>query len=222
MTPGAQATEWLDCFQRLPGGCRDAKPRLQPYYNRRDCPVKATGKRTVYEGRYLRVVEKNVVTRNGATGVWETVERTNVHGNGVVVIIAVTRDGELLLERNWRAPVESYVIQFPAGLMDVDGESEQETARRELLEETGYVAKELVPVMVSPLSAELTGTRAMHYFAPDVEFVGTPASSEIEEIEVVRVPVEKVDEFMLSLPADVELDLRVPGILFVMRAQGLI
>ena len=64
------------------------------------------------------------------------------------------------------------------------GERPEEAALRELLEETGYVAKELVPVMVSPLSAELTGTRAMHYFAPDVEFVGTPASSEIEEIEV--------------------------------------
>jgi len=184
--------------------------------------MEVTDRTTAYEGKYLRIVEKRLMTRTGTNRVWETVERTNVHGNGVVVIIAMTSDGELLLERNWRAPVESYVIQFPAGLMDVDGESEQETARRELLEETGYVAKELVPVMVSPLSAELTGTRAMHYFAPDVEFVGAPASSEIEEIEVVRVPVEKVDEFMLSLPADVELDLRVPGILFVMRAQGLI
>ncbi len=184
--------------------------------------MRVTGKRTVYEGKYLRVVEKDVATRNGTTRAWETVERTNVHGNGAVVIIPVTKDGELLFEKNWRAPIESYVIQFPAGLTDLDGESEEATARRELLEETGYAAKELVPVLSSPLSAPLIGTRAMHFYAPDVEFAGKPSSSDIEDIEVIKVPLDEADEFMANLPEGVELDLRVPGILLMMRTKGLI
>jgi len=181
-----------------------------------------TGKRTIYEGRYLRIVEKGVTGKDGDHRVWEAVERTNVHGSGAVVIIALTKDGDLLFERNWRAAIESWVIQFPAGLTDVQGESEEDTARRELLEETGYAAGQLVPLMLSPLSAALTSTRAMHFFAPDVEFVGKPVTRDIEEIEAVRVPVDRADDFMLNLPEGVELDLRVPGILWFMRQKGLL
>ena len=184
--------------------------------------MRVTGKKTVFEGQYLRIVEKVVNGKDGENRAWEAIERTNVHGSGAVVIIALTKDGDLLFEKNWRAPIESWVVQFPAGLTDLEGESEEEAARRELLEETGYAATELVPVFLSPLSAALTSTRAMHFFAPDVEFVGKPASKDIEEIEVLKVPLGKADEFMLNLPDGVELDLRVPGILWFMRQKGLI
>lgn len=184
--------------------------------------MKVTGRKTVFEGRYLRILEKTIIRDGGQERLWEAVERKNVHAGGAVVIIAVTRDGELLFEKNWRAPTESYVIQFPAGLTDLEGESDENAARRELLEETGYAAGELIPVISSPLSAALASTRAMHYFAPDVEYVGLPDCDDAEEIEVIRVPVDRADEFMLGLPPDVELDLRVPGILLVMRRKGLI
>ena len=184
--------------------------------------MRVTGKKTVFEGQYLRIVEKVVNGKDGENRAWEAIERTNVHGSGAVVIIALTKDGDLLFEKNWRAPIESWVVQFPAGLTDLEGEGEEEAARRELLEETGYAATELVPVFLSPLSAALTSTRAMHFFAPDVEFVGRPVGKGIEEIEVVKVPVGKADEFMLNLPEGVELDLRVPGILWLLRKKGLI
>ena len=184
--------------------------------------MRVTGKKTVFEGRYLRIVEKVVHSKDGENRAWETIERTNVHGSGAVVVIALTKDGDLLFEKNWRAAIESCVIQFPAGLRDLEGESEEEAARRELLEETGYAVTELIPVFLSPLSAALTSTRAMHFFAPDVEFVGKPAGKDTEEIEVLRVPVGEADEFLLNLPEGVELDLRVPGILWLMREKGLI
>ncbi len=184
--------------------------------------MRVTGRKTVFEGRYLRIVEKSLVTKSGNMRTWETLERTNVHGSGAVVIIGVTKDGCLLFERNWRSAIESFVIQFPAGLTDLAGESEEDAARRELLEETGYAATTVVPLMLSPLSAALTPTRAMHFFAPDVEYVGKPDGEDAEEIEVVKVPVAEADRFMLNLPAGVELDLRVPGILWFMRQKGLL
>jgi len=185
--------------------------------------MEVTGRKIVYEGRYLRVVEKTVDIGDGRPRNWETVERTNVHGSGAVVIVALTTRGELLFEKNWRAPIESYVIQFPAGLTDVTGETEEEAARRELLEETGYVATELVPVLLSPLSAAMSGTRAMHFFAPDVEYVGrTQAEDSAEVIEVLSVPLDGIGDFMLNLPPGVELDLRVPGILWILREKGLL
>jgi len=184
--------------------------------------MKVAGKRTICEGRFVRIVEKDVVTSDGGTRPWETVERRNIHGNGAVVIVAMTRDGNLLFEKNWRAPIESYVIQFPAGLTDLEGETEEEAARRELLEETGYAATRLIPLLLSPLSAALTPTRAMHYFAPDVEYAGKGTGTDVEEIEVVKVPAGDADDFMLNLPPGVELDLRVPGILWYLRQKQLI
>ncbi len=185
--------------------------------------MRITGKRTVFEGRYLRIVEKIVTVGDGVSRVWETVERRNIYGNGAVVIVALTRDGNLVFEKNWRAAIESHVIQFPAGLMDVDGESDEEAARRELLEETGYAAVELIPVLLSPLSPDVTGTRAMHFFAPGVEYVGKPAGTDAEGTEeVLEVPLGQADEFMLRLPEGIELDLGVPGILWCLRARGLI
>ncbi|MBN1375268.1 MAG: NUDIX hydrolase [Dehalococcoidia bacterium] len=184
--------------------------------------MKVIDKKTVFEGRFLRIVDKFLVSGNGQESVWETVERTNVNGRGAVVIIALTPEGELIFEKNWRAPLESYVIQFPAGLTDIAGESEEETARRELLEETGYLAGRLIPVMAVPLAPAILPTSAMHFFAPDVEYVGIKDSKDTEEIEVIKVPLDQVSDFLLNRPEDVELDLRVPGILWIMREKQLI
>lgn len=184
--------------------------------------MKVTSRSTLFEGRFVRVVEKDVTGPHGARHMWETVERTNVHGSGAVVIVARTIDDCLLFEKNWRAGTESFVVQFPAGLTDLNGESEEETARRELLEETGYAAGEIIPVFLSPLSSALTGTRAMHFFAPHAELVGEAAAKDPEEIDVLKVPVRQVDEFLLSLPDGVELDLQVPGILWLLRRKGLL
>lgn len=184
--------------------------------------MKITGKEIVFEGDYLKLVRKHFETAKGEKGVWETIERKNIYGEGAVVIIGLTKERELILERNWRVPLESFVVQFPAGLTDREEESKEETARRELLEETGYKAKKLFPIISLPLCPVLTPTTATHFFAPEVEFVAKGKKEVTEEIEVLKVPVEKVDDFLLNLPQDTKLDLRVPGILWVLERKRLI
>jgi ADP-ribose pyrophosphatase len=167
-------------------------------------------------------VKKYFKTGTGEEGIWETVERTNIHNKGAVVVVALTRKGEVILEKHWRVPLESYVIQFPAGLTDREREGEEETARRELLEETGYLAKKLIPIILAPLSPALTPTEAYHFLAPEVEFVEKGRRDTAEEIEVLAVPVEKLSQFLLNLPEDTKLDLRVPGILWILERKRLI
>jgi ADP-ribose pyrophosphatase len=179
-------------------------------------------KETVFEGDHLKFVRKHLKTSRGEQGIWETVERKNIYNKGAVVIIALTKEGEVILERNWRAPLESFVIQFPAGLCDKVGESEEEVARRELLEETGYKAGELIYVITTPLCPALVPTSGTHFFAPKVEFAGRGNIDITEEIEVLKVPVKNLDDFLLNLPKDTGLDLRVPGILWVLAKKGLI
>ena len=60
---------------------------------------------------------------------------------GAVMIVAQLDDGQLVLERQFRYPVQAVMIEFPAGKLDA-GEASLACAQRELLEETGYSARE--------------------------------------------------------------------------------
>jgi ADP-ribose pyrophosphatase len=191
-------------------------------YEKEQLKMRITKREVVFEGKYLQVVRKEFNTDMGEGGTWEAVQRKNIYGRGAVVIVALTKDGEVILERNWRVPLESFVIQFPAGLTDREGENEEETARRELLEETGYRAERLIPIISVPVSPVLTATRAMHFLAPEVEFVGRQGKEIGEEIGVLKIPVDKISDFLLNLPEDTELDIRVPGILWILEKRGLI
>lgn len=89
-----------------------------------------------YDGEFIRVIRRHFRAPNGNPGVWELVRRKNTHGR-IIMIAAVTAEKELILEKIFRIPLNDYVLELPAGLMDKAGESEQEAVGRELLEETG-------------------------------------------------------------------------------------
>ncbi len=59
-----------------------------------------------------------------------------------VLIIPVLNNGKILMERQWRYPVDKYIYELPAGTVD-KGEPPKKTAIRELKEETGYTAKSM-------------------------------------------------------------------------------
>ena len=86
---------------------------------------------TVWKGKYLSV-RKN--------GTWEYAER--VAGIAAAVIVAIDGEGQLLLVEQYRVPLGRPCLELPAGLVGDEsaGESVAEAARRELEEETGYLA----------------------------------------------------------------------------------
>ena len=71
----------------------------------------------------------------------ETVERDYIVHPGAVAIIALNESGELLLIEQYRHAQGKIMWEAPAGLMDLANEDPLETAKRELFEETGYVAQ---------------------------------------------------------------------------------
>jgi 8-oxo-dGTP pyrophosphatase MutT (NUDIX family) len=83
-----------------------------------------------------------------------------------VVIVAVTAPGQLLMVRQFRPAVNAVTLELPAGHIE-PGETPEEAARKELLEETGYTADTFqLLACVSPSTARFTN-RMWCFFAPD-------------------------------------------------------
>lgn len=90
----------------------------------------------VYDGVLLHVRRDAVRLPDGCPAVREYIEHP-----GAVAILPIFDSGELLLERQYRYAVGCELIELPAGKID-PGEATLATAQRELLEETGYIARE--------------------------------------------------------------------------------
>lgn len=90
----------------------------------------------VYQGKLLDVRHDRVRLPDGHESTREYVKH-----QGAAVIIPVLDNGSLILERQFRYPVGQTFIELPAGKID-SGEDPLQTAKRELLEETGYIARD--------------------------------------------------------------------------------
>jgi len=96
----------------------------------------------VFDGALLHVRRDRVRLPDGGEATREYV----VHP-GAVLIVPVLDDGRLVVERQFRYPLDRVFLEFPAGKVD-PGEATEATARRELIEETGYEATTLRPLAV--------------------------------------------------------------------------
>lgn len=104
-----------------------------------------------------------------------------------VNVIALTDDDELLLVKQWRFGSESVELELVAGLVD-PGESARAAAERELLEETGYAARELALLGTVRPSAAFQDNTCTTYLALGCHKVAEPDPDESEDLELVVVP----------------------------------
>jgi 8-oxo-dGTP pyrophosphatase MutT (NUDIX family) len=94
-----------------------------------------------------------------------------------VSVIAVTTDGRMILVRQFRPVAARHTIELPSGHVD-PGESPEEAGRRELLEETGYVAGEMQLLGTLIPDVGRLANRMWCYFAPDVAPSAGPVTRE--------------------------------------------
>jgi 8-oxo-dGTP pyrophosphatase MutT (NUDIX family) len=96
-------------------------------------------------------------------------ERTVVSHPGAVAVLALDEASRVLMIRQYRHPVGYQLWEIPAGLRDVDGEPLLATAQRELLEETGYQAREWGVLLDTFSSPGFTSERVRLFLARGVE-----------------------------------------------------
>jgi 8-oxo-dGDP phosphatase len=143
---------------------------------------------TVHDG-YSKVVRETVATPDGGEVVREV-----VHHHDAVAVVPVTDDGRVVLLRQYRQPLRRYVLEIPAGKMDVAGEDPREVAHRELAEEIAHDVRELVHLVTFHNSSGWT-TEATHVFLgrglhPVTPPDGFAAEAEEADMETVTLGVE--------------------------------
>jgi ADP-ribose pyrophosphatase len=111
----------------------------------------------VYDGALLKVRRDVVRLPDGGPGAREYIRHP-----GAVAIVALFDDGAVLLERQFRYPHGREFIEVPAGKLE-PGEPQLDTAKRELLEETGYVARDWTRLGVIHTAIAYTD-EAIHLF----------------------------------------------------------
>ena len=108
-------------------------------------------------------------------------------------VLALTKNRQVILVRQYRHGICDVLLEFPGGVVE-DGETPAEGARRELLEETGFAASELVEVgRLYPNPALQTNT-LYGFLALDVEKVCEQNLDIGEDIEVCLLPLDELIE----------------------------
>ncbi len=146
------------------------------------------GGETVYRGKLFEVRVERFRHADG-----EEVTRDVVHHGGAVGIVAHDSDVVWLVRQPREAVGDPDLLEIPAGRLDQEGEEPLETAQRELAEEIGRGARQWEPILDYYSSAGFTDERVHLFLATDLH-EASAESEEIERIEIVPWPLDRLDE----------------------------
>ena len=147
---------------------------------------------TVYDGKIIRVEKDKVRLPNGKEALREVVRH-----QGGVCVCAVDSDLNLFFVRQYRYPFAGEMLELPAGKLDVAGEDEYDGALRELKEETGIVAADMMPLGEIYSSVGFCDEAIHMYLAVNIK-QEEQCLDEDEFIHVEKIPLGRAVEMCLK------------------------
>jgi len=139
----------------------------------------------VFDGALLKVRRDRVRLPDGGEATREYIRHP-----GAVAIVPLFDDGTVLLERQFRYPHRRTFIEVPAGKLDA-GEPPLDTAKRELLEETGYAAQEWTRLGTMHTAIAYTDEAIALFLCRKMTKVGEPKLDPGEFVETLIVPFDE-------------------------------
>jgi len=153
---------------------------------------KVTESEVVFRGRVFDLRVDQIEYTSGNKGVRETA----VHPGGAV-ISAITPEEKIVLVRQFRYPLETYLFELPAGKLE-KGEDPLLCATRELTEETGYRAEKIVKLSAIPTAPGFC-SEILHIYLATGLTPGEHAREEGEQgMEVFEYTIPEIEEKILS------------------------
>ncbi|MCA9735232.1 MAG: NUDIX hydrolase [Deferribacteres bacterium] len=124
----------------------------------------------------------------------------NVRATGIVLVIPVTAEKEIIFIEQYRIVMHNYVIEYPAGLAgdeaSLKDEALEDAAKRELFEEAGYETDELLYLMAAPTSPGTSTEVVNYYLALNCRQTGSGGGDETETIIVHKVPLHATYDWL--------------------------
>ena len=149
----------------------------------------------VFDGIVVKLNVDDVLLPNG-----EKTKRERIIHPGGVGIIALTDENEVLLVKQYRYGVQRLLIEIPAGKLEF-GEDPLECGRRELLEETGYLAEEFTYLGGFCPTPAYCGEITHIFMARELTFKKQQLDKD-EFLEVMKMPLNKAVELALQNKLD--------------------
>lgn len=137
-----------------------------------------------YQGTLFSFVSEDVTLPNGSR-----TEMAMVRHPGSIAVVPFLDDGTVIMERQYRHAVREYLLEIPAGTLE-PGESPLNCARRELEEETGYMAEEFIELSQVDILPAYSDEKIYIYLARGLT-LSRQKLDKNEIIEVVKYPFEE-------------------------------
>jgi 8-oxo-dGTP pyrophosphatase MutT (NUDIX family) len=113
-------------------------------------------------------------------------------------IVAITEANEIVLVWQWRYGTQKFSLETPGGVID-EGETPEQAARRELLEETGFASDEWEPLIENDPNPALQGNRCFSFIAKNARKLREPGGGDVDEqLEVELVSAKHAQELVFE------------------------
>ena len=156
-----------------------------------------TGSEEIFDGVILHVYRDTVSLPNGKPATREVIRHV-----GAVGVVPLTDDGKVIVERQYRYPLDRVITEIPAGKLDSKEEDRLLAAKRELEEETGITADEWIDIGIYYPAAAYSDEKITLYLARGLQ-KGKQNLDEDEFLNIQEVPLQElVDDVMDGKIAD--------------------